>query len=136
MIENLDQSIRERLQDATITSGLALGKPTPSVKVDPATGIHYCNSTAAPDCPYTAAKFSSVRAHQSSHTRLPKKGKSKVSAAQDVVTQGRLLLAQLDAALGSLLEQDGGNEELDKWKARAKTAERKLSTLRRALGQE
>jgi hypothetical protein len=120
-----------RLIPATITSGKATGLTTSKVLVDPATGLHYCA-----DCEYTAPTFASARSHRVTHST-----KSRKQRKDARVKRGTPDLAARIDQIGALLDEvraefvDISDAKVDaSWKARATAAERRLATLRRALG--
>jgi hypothetical protein len=114
------------------------GKPVYFTRIlrlllDDGSDVHGCT-----ECDFTAPEWTSVRPHLGSHNGSYNGGrarKQKTAPPADVMA---LSLAELvDRALRADVQFDVVmkiQEDRDHWKTRAKDAEKRLSTLRNALG--
>jgi hypothetical protein len=114
-----------RLIPATIDSGFAKGKTTEKILVDPKTGIHYCTQEG---CDYSGKSFGSVRGHMGGHSERKSSADSLGKRLDRVATE----LVDIRDEMMKVKHTNATAE----WKDRALKAERRLATLRRALGME
>lgn len=123
------QTIPNTLVPAVITDGRGKGLTTTKILWNSNTGRYHCS-----ECNYTNPKFAGARGHRSKHGAPRKVKRQATPSLNDRVAS---VLADLQAVieeLGAAAAHTENGKVDASWKHRAQTAERRLATLRRALG--